>query len=86
MATCRSTSVATAAVTSSQSDTLSLSSNTKFDMGGFEDLDSEGNELVDKKYPKYTGVKAEARGQRGLQVRDSKSSFTIVYSTSDSPW
>ena len=82
----KSTSVATAgaAVMSSQSDSISSSANLKFDMGGFENLDSDGNEIVDKKYPKYTEAKVE--GKKGLQVRDSKHSFTIIYSTRDSPW
>ncbi|KAH9965581.1 hypothetical protein BJV74DRAFT_890219 [Russula compacta] len=34
-------------------------------MGGFENLDGDGNEIMDKKYPKYAEVKAE--GKKGFQ-------------------
>ena len=33
----------------------------EFKMGGLEDLDENGVEIVDKKYPKYAKVKAEGK-------------------------
>ena len=46
----------------------------EFKMGGFENLDEDGIEIVDaKKYPKYAEVnanrKAKGKGKRGDQVR-----------------
>jgi hypothetical protein len=37
-------------------------------MGGFENLNGNGNEVADKKYPKYAEVKSETK--RGLQICD----------------
>ena len=62
-----SSAVITASAMGSHGDST-INSHTNFKMGGLEDLDEGGNEIPDKKYPKY--AKIEAKGKRGYQVCD----------------
>ena len=61
-----SASVVTAAV----SDCAKVKSDAEFKMEGFENLDEDGIEIVDKTYPRYVDV--NARGKRDVQVRPCK--------------
>jgi hypothetical protein len=62
-----SSAVITASATGSHGDST-INSHTDFKMGGLEDLDEGGNEICDKKYPKYAEM--EAQDKKGYQVRD----------------
>ena len=65
-------------ITAENSQGNTISSDVDFKMGGLENLDEDGIEVADKKYPKYAEIGAKARGKRGLQVRVSKYACTIV--------
>ena len=67
-------SQATSAATSVSGHGKSKAADMEFKMGGLENLDDNGVEIVDKKYPKYAEVKAE--GKKAFQVLPSEySSF-----------
>ena len=53
-----------------------INPDTNFKSGGLENLDENGNEVADKKYPKYAEIRAEARGRKGYKVRISEYLFT----------
>jgi hypothetical protein len=68
---CHATAVASA--TSVGTDGYSnASTDAEFKMGGYENLDGNGNKVVDKKYPKYANSEIKSKGQRGCQVHHSE--------------
>ena len=76
----RSKSSTVIPVTSSHVNTTN--SDTDFKMGGLENLDENGDEVADKKYPKYAEISADdtgnLKGKRGSQVRISKYLCTTI--------
>jgi hypothetical protein len=73
-------SISSSAITAASShEDTSLSSDAEFKMGGFENLDEDGNEVVDKKYRKYAKIKTERKS--GFQVRVSEILCVTVDST-----
>ena len=73
-----STSAATTAAMPGSSHGNTIDLDTDFKMGGFENLDEDGNEVADKKYPKYTAIRAS--GKSGFQVCDSNLKSKSEYS------
>ena len=65
-----------AVITVANSHGNTIDSDTDFKMGGFENLDEDGNEVADKKYPKYTAIRASDK--RGFQVRDSNLEYSCM--------
>ena len=58
-----------------------------FQMGGLEDLDEDGTEVIDKKYLKYANVaKMRAKGKRGYEVRLSEYLCTMIDSVLSRTW
>jgi hypothetical protein len=65
-------------LTAASSHGNTVDSDTNFKMGGLENLDENGNEVADQKYPNYAEIRAEAQGRKGYQVHVSECSCMLT--------